>query len=59
MQYIDMIRIVCGMAMLTFLFEFWENGGSPEICLPAAIIAGILLTIAEVKHLHNELKRRG
>ena len=59
MQHINMIRLVCGTATLAFLYELLENSGSPEICLTSAGIAGILLTVAEVKHLRNKLKRRG
>jgi len=58
MRHIEAIRITCGLTIFMFLYEVWVNGGSPEICFPAAIIAGVPLVIAEAKHLHNELKRR-
>jgi len=58
MRYIEAIRLTCGLTIFMFLYEFGVNGGSPEICLPAAIIAGVPLVIAEAKHLHNRIKRR-
>jgi hypothetical protein len=59
MRHIDMIRLTCGLTTMVFLFEVLVNGGNPDICMPAALIASIPLVIAEAKHLHNRLKRRG
>ncbi len=57
MRNIDITRFLCATVVLAFLYEMWVNGGNPDICLPAALIGGFPLVLAEAQHQYNKTKR--